>query len=261
MPELPEVEIYTRYFERHALRKKVARVHVRDERILGDIRKETFERRLRGRQFVSVRRHGKHLFAETQGTWLHLHFGMTGDLLHGESGEAEPRFPRVVFVFQGGSWLAFDDMRLFGLVELVNDPDVYITEHGLGHDPLDARFTAARFARALDGRRGAVKSLLMGQEVVAGLGNLYVDEVLFERSIDPRRSVEKISEEDKRALFTAIRRLMKAAVRQHERNAELPARSLIHHREAGALCPRCGGTIRRTVVYGRTTFYCPKHQR
>ena len=261
MPELPEVEIYTRYFERHALRKKVVRIDVRDERILGDIRKETFVRRLRGRQFASVRRHGKHLFADAKDSWLHLHFGMTGDLLHGEAGEAEPRFPRVVFAFQGGSWLAYDDMRLFGLVELVADPDAYIAEHRLGHDPLDARFTASRFARALDGRRGAVKSLLLGQEVVAGLGNLYVDEVLFERSIDPRRSGETLPEEERRALFTAMRRLMKTAIRQHERDGELPARSLIHHREAGARCPRCGGTIRRTVVYGRTTFYCPKHQR
>ena len=80
MPELPEVETYRRYFEKHALHQRIARVDVRDERILGEIRTETFVRRLRGRSFSEARRHGKHLFANAGTAWLHLHFGMTGDL-------------------------------------------------------------------------------------------------------------------------------------------------------------------------------------
>ena len=192
MPELPEVETYARYFARHALHQRIAKVEVRDERILGEIRKDALARRLRGREFESVRRHGKHLFADASSAWLHLHFGMTGDLAYVRDGDV-PRFARVVFHFANGARLAFEDMRLFGLVDLVEDPDAYISAAGLGPDPLDPKFTFAKFAKLLERRKGAVKSLLMSQELVAGLGNLYVDEILYQTSIHPRRAVDTIA--------------------------------------------------------------------
>src|SRR6266498_2684006 len=135
MPELPEVEIYCRYFAEHALQQKIERVRVLDERILGDIRKQRFTTALRGREFHRVRRHGKHLFADASDVWLHLHFGMTGDLAYYR--DADPRFARVIFDFSAGAHLAFEDMRLFGVVDLASDPDTYISEHRLGPDPLD----------------------------------------------------------------------------------------------------------------------------
>jgi formamidopyrimidine-DNA glycosylase len=261
MPELPEVESYARYFTRHALRQRIARVDVLDERILGEIRKETFARKLKGRAFRSVRRHGKHLFAETTGTpqtWLHLHFGMSGDLAQGR-GEI-PRFARVVFHFENGAHLAFEDMRLFGVADLVGDPDAFIRERGLGPDPLDRSFTPSRFEKLLEKRRGAIKSLLMTQEVIAGLGNLYVDETLYQTSIHPRRPVDRLRPAEVREVFSTIRRVLRETIKRHAREAELPGHYLIHHREEGARCPRCGGTIRRTVVFGRTTYFCAKHQ-
>lgn len=259
MPELPEVETYARYFARHALDQPIARVEVRDERILGDIRKETFVRKLKGRVFSRVRRHGKHLFADASSSWLHLHFGMTGDLAYG-SGEV-PRFARVVFRFDGGAHLAFEDMRLFGVADLVDDPEAFVAERGLGPDPLDAALTPARFVALFDGRRGAVKSLLMTQEIVAGLGNLYVDEILYQTSIHPRRPVDRLEEGEVRSVFTTMRRVLRDTIARHAREAELPPSYLIHHREAGERCPKCGGTIRRTVVFGRTTYFCARHQR
>jgi formamidopyrimidine-DNA glycosylase len=260
MPELPEVETYTRYFARHALHQRVARVDVLDERILGEIRKATFVRKLKGRSFASVRRHGKHLFADAGAAWLHLHFGMSGDLSYSRDG-ALPRFARVVFAFDGGATLAFEDMRLFGVVDLVDDPDAFIRERRLGPDPLDRAFTPKRFAALLEGRRGAIKSLLMTQEIIAGLGNLYVDETLYQASIHPRRAVDKLTEAEVRAIFTTIRRILREAIARHAREASLPGAYLYHHREEGERCPRCGGTIRRAVVFGRTTYYCAKHQR
>src|SRR6266567_6472886 len=107
MPELPEVELYARYFARHALRQRIARVRVLDERILGAVRKEAFARALRGRAFTRVRRHGKHLFADAGGTWLHLHFGMTGDLTYRVGLKPDLRFARVIFYFENGGLLAF----------------------------------------------------------------------------------------------------------------------------------------------------------
>ena len=261
MPELPEVETYTRYFARHALRQPIRRVDVRDERILGAIRADAFARKLRGRSFESVRRHGKHLFAEAGSTWLHLHFGMTGDLAYYRDEKRAPRFARVVFDFANGAHLAFDDMRLFGLVDLVDDPDAFIAASRLGPDPLDRKFRLRDFAALLERRRGAIKSLLMSQEIIAGLGNLYVDEILYQTGIHPRRPVDRISAAETEALFTAMRRILRETIRRHGREAELPRQYLIHHREEGERCPRCGGTIRRSVVFGRTTYFCGKHQR
>lgn len=252
MPELPEVETYARYFAKHALHQRVKSVRVLDERILADIRKETFVRKLRGRTFTEVRRHGKHLFANAGNTWLHLHFGMTGDLSYYR--DDPPRFAKVVFDFDDGAHLAFEDMRLFGLANLVDSPDAFIRDRKLGPDPLELKFKA--FAQLLEGRRGAIKSLLMSQEILAGLGNLYVDEILFQTSIHPRRAVDRLGDAEKRALFTNMRRILKTAIAR-----DLPPRALFHHRDTDEPCPRCGGTLRRTVVFGRTTYFCVSHQR
>jgi formamidopyrimidine-DNA glycosylase len=261
MPELPEVECYARYFARHALEQKIARVEVRDERILAEIRKETFARKLKGRAFTSVRRHGKHLFADAGATWLHLHFGMTGDLAYYRDVKQEPRFARIVFHFDNDAHLAFEDMRLFGLAELVDSPDAFVEARGLGPDPVDRSFTMKKFAALLERRRGAIKSLLMSQEIIAGLGNLYVDEMLYQSGIDPRRAVDRLTAAEGRALFAAMRRILRDAIARHERGADHPPRNLIRNREEGERCPRCGGTLRKTVVFGRTTYFCATHQK
>jgi formamidopyrimidine-DNA glycosylase len=261
MPELPEVETFRRYFERHALGQPIARVEVRDERILGAVRKESFLRKLRGKNFTTTRRHGKHLFAQAaERLWLHLHFGMSGDLAYYRDPSEEPRFTRVLFAFENGAFLAFDDMRIFGLADLVDDPDAFIAAQQLGRDPLDPAFRPRDFQALLSKRRGAVKSLLMAQDVVAGLGNLYVDEVLFQTGIHPRRPVDELQPAETRALFTTMRRIVRDVIQRHERGAEHPRGYLIPHREEGERCPRCGGTIRRAVVFGRTTYYCGTHQ-
>lgn len=259
MPELPEVETYTRYFAKHALRQRIARVDVRDPRILGEIRPEAFARRLKGAEFTSVRRHGKHLFADAGKAWLHLHFGMTGDLAYYRDAEQQPRFARVVFAFKNGAFLAFEDMRLFGLVDLIADPDAFIAASKLGPDPLALRLP--QFRELLAKRKGAVKSLLMSQEIIAGLGNLYVDEILFQTGIHPRRPVNRLEDAEVRAIHTAMLRILRDTIARHGREAELPPRYLIHHRVEGERCPRCGGTIARSVVFGRTTYFCRKHQR
>ena len=260
MPELPEVEIYSRDFARHALGQRIARAGVRDDRILGEIRKERFARELKGRTFTAVRRHGKHLFADAGDRWLHLHFGMTGDLAYYDAGP-EPRFAKVVFDFDNGRHLAFEDMRLFGVVDLVSSPDEFIAERQLGPDPLDPKFDLRKFRKLLTSRRGAVKSLLMTQEIIAGIGNLYADETLFQTAIHPRRPVDELTTVEVRNIFTTMRRMLRDVIKRKERNAGYPPGYLIHVREEGERCPKCGGTIQRAVVFGRTTYYCGNHQK
>ena len=259
MPELPEVELYCRYFAEHALQQRVAAVRVLDERILG-VRDAALKRAVVGREFGQVRRHGKHLFADAGASWLHLHFGMSGDLFYYRDDADQPRFARVVFEFENGARLAYDDMRLFGVVDVTPDPDAFIAEHRLGPDPLDPPFGCRVFRRIVDGRRGAVKALLMTQEIVAGMGNLYVDETLYRASIHPRRAVDALTDAEAKAIFTGIRGVLKEAIAFKLRGGNYPGRWL-QHREEGDRCPRCGGTIQRTVVFGRTTYFCGTHQR
>src|SRR5436305_5570353 len=139
MPELPEVELYCRYFAKHSLHLRVAAVRVLDERILA-VRTPLLKRAVVGHEFSEVRRHGKHLFANADGAWLHLHFGMSGDLFYYDDAAGQPRFARVVFEFENGARLAYDDMRLFGVVDVTSDPDTFIAEHRLGPDPLSSSF-------------------------------------------------------------------------------------------------------------------------
>jgi formamidopyrimidine-DNA glycosylase len=246
VPELPEVESYARTFARHALRRTIVRVRVIDERILAVRPRELGA--LEGRQFTHVRRHGKHLFAQAGDVWLRLHFGMTGDLT-----TEEERFARVVFDFDDGTMLAFDDMRLFGVVDLVGDPDQFIRERGLGPDPL--MIGLREFRARIAGRRGAIKPLLLSQELIAGVGNLYADETLYRSGIHPRRVADRLSDDEIKSLFGNLRRVLREAIDGRRKIF------LIDHREEGERCARCGGTIRRAIVGGRTTYFCGRHQR
>ena len=255
MPELPEVEMYARYFARHALGQPVKRIRVLDDRILAT----RSLRPLVGRTFSGVRRHGKHLFADAGDVWLRLHFGMTGDLAYYR--EEPPRFARVIFDFDNGAHLAYEDARLFGVVDIVRSPDDFIREYGLGPDPLDPKFTLRDFRKLLHKRRGRIKALLLSQDIIAGIGNLYADEALFRSSIDPRRTVDRMTDGEVKTLYKQIRSVLQETIDFKSRDGDYPARFLIQHREEGERCPRCGGTIQRTVVATRTTYYCPKHQR
>jgi len=257
VPELPEVEIYARYFARHALEQSILRIRVLDSRILG-VRSL---KPLVGRAFHRVHRHGKHLFADAGGLWLRLHFGMTGDLDYWVGQKPDLHFARVVFDFENDAHLAYEDARLFGVVDIVSSPDDFVREYGLGPDPLDPTFTLRAFRKILLRRRGRIKALLLSQDIIAGIGNLYADEALFRASIDPRRTIDRMTGDEVRALYKAIRGVLTEAIAFKSRDGDYPARFLVPHREEGQRCPRCGGTIRRTVVATRTTYYCAKHQR
>jgi len=283
MPELPEVEMYKRYFERHGLGQTIARVRVLDARIAGT-RKLS---QLAGHSFRGARRHGKHLFvsavipsrgdgegspSHSQGIprsarddtndrreiWLHMHFGMSGDLAY-FTNDQPPRFARLIFDFDNGAHLAFEDMRLFGIVDLTTSPADYIREHELGPDPL--QIDLRRFRALLANKRGRIKALLLSQNVIAGIGNLYADEALYRSDIAPKRPVDRLVDAEVKALFTNIRKVLQETIAFKSRGGDYPGRFLVQHREEGDRCPRCGGTIRRTVVAGRTTYSCARHQR
>lgn len=262
MPELPEVENFRRYFERHAVGRVVEKVEVRDRRVLGSKSERAFRTALPGAEFVATRRHGKHLFVATdREQWIRFHFGMTGDLMAYRPVDEEPRFARVVFHFTDRSRLAFDDSRLFGRIEIIDTPEQYIVRKKLGCDPLDPTLTITHFRETLLARRGTLKATLMSQEVVAGLGNLYVDELLYQTNLHPRLPIERLTPVDVRNLFTRMRRILERVIELHDLGRDYPKAFLITHRGETTKCPKCGGALVRATVAGRTTYWCEAHQK
>ena len=188
MPELPEVEIFKRYLDATSLHQRIDDVDVRNTYILKETSARELARGLKGRRFESSRRHGKHLFVRADGElWLRLHFGMTGSLQYFKNDEQAPRYARVLFVFSNNHRLAFDDQRQFGEIGLLKDIDEFLKEHALGPDAL--KIDLREFRKILGKRRGAVKSVLLNQRIIAGIGNIYADEILFRVRMHPATEI------------------------------------------------------------------------
>lgn len=262
MPELPDVEVFKRYLDATALHQTVEEVTVEDPDLLEGVSGDALRRRLRGRELAGTRRHGKYLFAEAAGEgWLVLHFGMTGFLKYFRREDSAPDHPRLLLAFFDGYRLAYDCQRKFGAVGWTGDVDRFVADKGLGPDPLGADFGLAAFRARLDGRRGAIKPTLMNQEVLAGVGNVYSDEILFHAGIHPERKVPDLGEDDVAAIHRALGRVLEEAIRAQVDPHRLPDGYLLPRREEGAGCPRCAGTVRRKKVSGRSAYFCGDHQR
>ena len=264
MPELPDVEVYKRYLDRTALRRTIVDVVVNDARTLNQLSPEEFTRRLKGDRFEESRRHGKHLLVRLgRGGWLTLHFGMTGTLAWFEDPADEPPYDRVRFDFERGH-LGYVNRRMLGRVGLVEDAESFIREEGLGPDALDPGLDLEAFKRVLDKRRRDVKSVLMDQGLIAGIGNLYADEILFQARLHPKLPVERLDERQIKTLFEQIKVVLETAVQCGAGSEQfidrLPRSYLLPHREKGGRCPRCGTELATLKSGGRTTYYCPRCQ-
>ncbi|MFZ1865080.1 MAG: DNA-formamidopyrimidine glycosylase family protein [Polyangiales bacterium] len=266
MPELPDVEHYKRYLDATSLHLKIAGVHIGTAKILRGVSGRKLTQALRGRCLDRTLRHGKHLFvALDDGNWLRLHFGMTGSFLYFKNLDDDPEHDRMRLDFKNGYHLAFDDQRLFGQVGLIKDPDAFIATQGLGPDAMDASLDQEAFLELMNERKGGIKSALMDQSLLAGIGNLYADEILFQAKVHPDAPVGKLSLKTLRKLYATMRRVLQVAIDRGAGSEELanklPRTYLLPNRKAGRPCPRCGGAIQTTKTAGRTTYYCPRCQR
>lgn len=193
-----------------------------------------------------------------------MHFGMNGSLRHFEAGEDDPPYDRLRIDFADGHHLAYINPRLLGRVGLARDLAEFITAERLGHDALDPHFDLTAFDGALAGRKRDVKSVLMDQEVVAGIGNLYSDEILFQACLNPRMRSDGLDPATRERLFRQIKGVLETAITcgaGTERFIDrLPRSFLIPHRQEGARCPWCGGEIATAKFSGRTAYYCPRCQ-
>jgi formamidopyrimidine-DNA glycosylase len=261
MPELPDVSVFKKYLDSTALHSKIADVEVADKGVLGEVGSRQLGKRLRGHELVSSRQHGKYLFVETNGPeWLLLHFGMTGFLKYFKKEEKSPPHGRVFFHFANGYTLGYDSQRKLGQVDLVDAPDDVIREKALGPDPIHSDFDLSDFRERACRKSGSVKSFLMDQEVMAGVGNVYSDETLFHAGIHPKTAVQKLDDETVKRLYRSMQKVLKTAIRCQVDVDRFPRDYLLPNREERKPCPRCSGTIRKVTVSGRSSYYCDGHQ-
>ena len=265
MPELPEVETYRRYLEQTALGQPIEAIEVEDTKLLTTDHASLTEALL-GRSFVATKRVGKNLFVYTDGLpILRMHFGMTGDLAYYHASLDRPRHARIVFHFRGGFNLGFICPRKFERIGLVQNIDDFLKSKKIAADGLEIGLE--ELAKNLSKRKSPIKSVLLDQSTVAGLGNWIVDEVLFQAKIHPERLGNSLNNQEIANIHAAIRYVLQTAIKQEANYALFPAGFIIHARQWAAspypephrhlVCP-CGATqIAHSRVGGRATYFCP----
>jgi formamidopyrimidine-DNA glycosylase len=289
MPELPEVETVRLgllpVMEGHVLTDVETR--------RGDLRipfPKDFVARTKGRKVKTLRRRAKYLLADLDsGETLVIHLGMSGRMsVYAEGkqrrigsyvydkapeGAGNGKHDHVVFETDSPARIIFNDHRRFGLMTLVNtgtlEDDKLFCD--IGVEPLSAKFNTAYLAKVLDGKKTPIKSALLDQRLIAGLGNIYVCEALFRSSISPKRLAGSIQKDRLAPLAAAIKKVLKDAIaaggstlRDHAQATGDPGNFqhhfLVYGREGKPCKLDCPGTVKRIVQAGRSTFYCPKCQ-
>lgn len=274
MPELPEVETIKRTLERQIKGKTVEDVVVSLPRILKEPPDpEAFREMLKGRKVTGVGRRGKFLRICFDPWVLVSHLRMEGRYSLEPADAPVVKHTHVVFRFTDGTELRYRDVRQFGTMHLWPKGEEFsrLPLRKLGPEPLSEEFTPEVFAAGLAKRRTGIKALLLNQEFLSGLGNIYVDEALFTASIHPERPVQTLNSDEVKRLYDSIRStLLKAieaggsSVRSYVNgNGEMGMFQLqirVYGRK-GEPCHRCGSPIERRVVAGRGTHLCPDCQR
>jgi len=287
MPELPEVETITGELKRTLKGATISDVSFSRPKLIKGISYATLRKTLKGKKIRKIERRAKYILLHLSGgKTLILHLGMTGRLLlhpKKEKGKVvnlktkkkEPdRFVRGQFFLSGNRVLDFSDLRLFGRVYLMDTATLSKKDpiKKLGIDPLSKSFTPSLFAQQLKKRKGKVKVILMDQTFLAGIGNIYSDEILFAARLHPLHLVQKLTPAQIRALYSAIKKILKAGVKYRgtsdsdyfdlRGNMGNFQKHLKVYRQTGKPCPSpCKGTVKRIKVNGRSAHFCPMCQK
>lgn len=276
MPELPEVETTGRGIAAKLLSLTITRVEQR-RRDLRFPMPDDLANKLQGRRLLEVTRRAKYLLLRLDdGNSILLHLGMSGRMVISDRDDGtRDTHDHVVFTFSNGAVMRFNDARRFGMLDLVKTG--HEAEHRLlahiGPEPLDRAFTASVLQQRLKGKKAAIKLALLDQTVVAGIGNIYACEALFDAGINPNKEAGKVSTEKLALLVPAIKKVLKAALKDGgsslrdyvQASGELgyfQTRFAVYDRE-GQPCPRCvscKGVLRFTQG-GRSTFWCKNQQK
>ena len=294
MPELPEVETIRRDLEGKIVRKKIANVEVRAKKIVKTNLKD-FLNTLRGNQFSKIDRRGKLLIfsLKTGGQFLLVHLKMTGQLIYrydrktiagGHNlpkniGELPNKFTHLIFSFADKSKLYYNDMRKFGYMKIVGEEEKdKILADNFGIDAMDEKFSLAVFKKILEERKKSIaKAVLMDQGAIAGIGNIYADEILYDSRIMPNRKVGTLKPEEFKKIYQSIKKVLKHAIRHkgttfgtqlegHYVDSEGRQGNYLDflkvYQREGEKCASCPkGIIAKKNIAGRSTRFCTAWQK
>jgi formamidopyrimidine-DNA glycosylase len=277
MPELPEVETIRRQLEREVVGKKIKTVEVTGTRsVRRHTNRKQFIGRLEGMKITGVSRRGKFLvFTLDSGDLLVIHLGMSGQLRKVQAKEPVDKHTHVVITFSQGGQLRFIDPRTFGEM-FVTTPDTLTAEAPelaeLGIDPVDQPMSWQQFGHLLLGHSVKLKAFLMDQKMLAGIGNIYSDEILYAAGLRYDRVSNTLSTQEIRRLYRSVVEILHDAVKYngstlsdqqyvdlHGKTGDYAQHHKVYDKDKQA-CPRCRGVITKAKFAGRTTYFCDECQ-
>lgn len=264
MPELPDVEVRRLYVERTSLGRPIERVAVLDRRVLSGVTPASLGKGLKSATLLEAKRRGKYVLMPTdKESTLLLHFGMSGELLLTGKGEEKPRWGRVEFYFKDDTCLHYINMRLIGKVALYPTtieseiPDIA----KLGPEPLEQSFTFKKFRDIVSGRETTIHQVLMDQELLAGIGNIYSDEITFQAGVRPDRKVKDLTDDELRRIYRQVKRVLRRAIALGAKLDDHADEFLIPNRVRNGECPRGHGKLVKKSIGGRSSYFCPVCQK
>jgi formamidopyrimidine-DNA glycosylase len=275
MPELPEVETVRLSLHNRIVGQKITAVRIGDfAGVLGGDEPSAFSARIVGREIVGTRRRGKYILIDLDDdSLLLIHLRMTGNLVLVPGQDPQLRFEHLSLELENGATLRFSDQRKFGRVLHYPPGNTNLVDGKVGPEPLSDEFTADVLAKSLARRSGPIKSTILNQKIVAGIGNIYADEALFRARIHPLSPANQLNFEEIRGLHRAIRQVLREGLGNR-------GTSISHFRDGNGdqgnnqsnlrvygkgrsenACPRCGRPLTFLVIGGRSSHFCPNCQR
>jgi len=270
LPELPEVENVRRKLEELIVGQEILSVEVFAERIIRTPDAATFAAEMTNQAFHSIDRRGKHLIFVLEEAYIVSHLRMEGKFHYVESSKPLNKHDHVVFHLKNGYDLRYNDVRKFGTMDLVKDPKEVKSVFELGVEPNDPKLDVRYLTDKLIKKKCNVKKALLEQTIIAGLGNIYVDEVLFYSKIHPENDCSTLSKKQLSLLIKGTNAIIKDAIenggssiRSYNSLGEKGSMQNFHkvYGRNGEECVHCGTIIKKTKVGGRGTHFCPACQK
>lgn len=287
MPELPEVETIVRDLQKSIINQKIEDVWSDNKKVIKKPKSfEQFRKEIKGKKIEKVWRRGKNIiFNLSENKALLIHQKLTGHLLVGQwildngcwkskiKGPLQEKvntYIHLLFTLNNGQMLALSDLRKFAKAELWDRKKLEKELSSLGPEPLKENFTFKMFQESFQGKKGKIKQVLMDQKVIAGIGNIYSDEILFKAKIHPFKNTSELNQLELKKIYSAIKGILKKAIKLQGtsisdfRNIRGRPGSFnkirkVYRRE-GEKCKRCGIIIQRVKIGGRSAHFCPKCQ-
>lgn len=280
MPELPEVETIRRDLHHKVLNKKIIDVQILNKKTVHN-KEKVFLNILKNGKIKDIDRVGKLIIFELgDKNFLLVHLKMTGQLIYVKDKEVTAgghsekktdlnlpnKHTRVILTFEDKAKLYFNDLRMFGYMKIVDEKEKERIKNSFGIEPLTGNFTLSNFEKIFSNRKTALKAILLNQKVIAGLGNIYVDEVCFAAGVNPLKRANKLKKEEIKKLFLSIEKILKQAILKRgttfnnyldsDGNRGNFVGYLKVYGRGGESCKKCQNTLKKTKLAGRGTVFC-----